>query len=330
MLRLTLLGTPKILLGQTEPALPRKALALITYLALEGSTPRAKLAEMLWCDADQDGSRSNLRQLLHHIGKTALDSHIASDGKCLSLLGDCLSDVGQYRQAIAQQQWSEALKLYKGEFLEGLDLSEADGFEEWLHQQREELQGLYAQALEQQAMQLESKGDLSGALKGFLELLRRDELQERYHRQAMRLYAAMGKREAALRQFARCQAVLQQELGLKPLPETFQLAEQIRLCNLAPVEISTANSVSVLELLMQGFASPMEMVEYLEQLCSNLRQQIHEPQTPSDNLLPPAYSLPLPPALTTSPAASSNKPGLHRLAAIPARKTPVHLASGTR
>lgn len=327
MLRLTLLGQPQLKLGRTEPTLPRKALALMAYLSLEGPTPRAKLAELLW-GSEQEGGRSNLRQLLHHIGKTALDRQLASDGKSLGLEGDYHSDVDGFKQAVAQGRWCKAIELYTGDFLEGLDLGEADGFEEWLHRQREELLGLYCHALEQQALQLETRGDGRGALKLFLELLRRDELQEHYHRQAMRLYAVLGEREAALRQFARCQVVLKQELGLEPLGETTQLADQIRLCNLALAEGS--GSVSVLELLRQGFATPLEMVEYLEQICYDLRQQIHQPQALSDDfLLGVSHHLP-PAALTTNPAASSSRPNPHQWPAIRSRKTPDHRAIYTR
>ncbi|MFN8379461.1 MAG: BTAD domain-containing putative transcriptional regulator [Anaerolineae bacterium] len=59
-------------------------------------------------------------------------------------------------------------------------------------------------------------------------LLRLDPLREKTYRQAMRLMAATGQREAALRQFEACQRILRDELGIAPAAHTVELAERIR------------------------------------------------------------------------------------------------------
>jgi DNA-binding SARP family transcriptional activator len=46
---------------------------------------------------------------------------------------------------------------------------------------------------------------------------------ERAHQILMRAYAASGRRSEALRQYARCQQILKDELGLEPLDETRQV-----------------------------------------------------------------------------------------------------------
>ncbi|MFX6141606.1 BTAD domain-containing putative transcriptional regulator, partial [Acinetobacter baumannii] len=67
----------------------------------------------------------------------------------------------------------------------------------------------------QYAEQLEAAGDLRGALTARLELLRQDELQELHHREAMRLHALLGEREAALGRYERLREILWRELGLE-------------------------------------------------------------------------------------------------------------------
>lgn len=65
MTRLTVFGAPRIFRGDTEIAMPvRKTLALFAFLALEGRSPRARLAAMFWGDPDEPTARRNLRRLM--------------------------------------------------------------------------------------------------------------------------------------------------------------------------------------------------------------------------------------------------------------------------
>jgi hypothetical protein len=59
-------------------------------------------------------------------------------------------------------------------------------------------------------------------------ILRHDRARERTHRQMMRLQAQAGDRIAALRQFDRCVAALDEELGVQPSRRTVALYQQIR------------------------------------------------------------------------------------------------------
>jgi DNA-binding SARP family transcriptional activator len=47
-----------------------------------------------------------------------------------------------------------------------------------------------------------------------------DELAEDMHRRLIALYATIGDRSSAIRQFEHCVVVLERELGVSPLPET--------------------------------------------------------------------------------------------------------------
>src|SRR5262249_44307849 len=69
--------------------------------------------------------------------------------------------------------------------------------------------------------------DMAGALHTALRLLALDPLQEVVHRAVMRLQTALGRRDAALRQYQTCVAVLQRELGVEPEPVTKELYREI-------------------------------------------------------------------------------------------------------
>ena len=62
---LRLLGAPRLQLADaSEHPLGRRDAALLTMLALEAPVPRARVAALLWPDADDDQALNNLRQLL--------------------------------------------------------------------------------------------------------------------------------------------------------------------------------------------------------------------------------------------------------------------------
>ncbi len=229
MLEVSLFGKPTIRLNALEVSLStRKALGLVGYLALEGATSRAKLADLLWGELDDSAARTNLRQELRRIRATTLEGHLLIEGDQLRLKLPLETDVARFQNAIKAEQFEAALEYCKGVFLEGTQWRGAPAFEEWVDAWRETLSSQRRNALKHQAVALEAAGNPRGALRAYLALLEEDELQEHHHREAMRLHSMLGERQEALARFERCCQILKQELGLEPLPETIRLAERIR------------------------------------------------------------------------------------------------------
>jgi TolB-like protein len=111
--------------------------------------------------------------------------------------------------------------------MEGLSINETS-FEQWLASERERFRlivcGMYARVSEI----AEQEGKLEEALNFGLRLLLLDPLRETVHRRLMRLYAVQGRHDAALAQYERCRRELSDQLGVKPQPETEELARGIR------------------------------------------------------------------------------------------------------
>jgi DNA-binding SARP family transcriptional activator/Flp pilus assembly protein TadD len=227
-LDLRLLGRPSIAAGSTFDLPTRKALALLAVLGCAGRTSRARLASMLWTDQAADDARRNLRQELHRLQSTPAGEWIVAAGDDLDLRAGALVDVRCFREAIARGEIDVALDLWRGPLLDGVDLKGASGFDEWVGSEREALARLRHAALERQCDRRDAAGDAAGAIAIARTLVAADPLQEAQHRRLMRLLLAAGDRAGAIAQFERCRAILRDELGLAPMPETAALAQRIR------------------------------------------------------------------------------------------------------
>lgn len=228
MLELQLFGPPVLRIGADPIAIPtRKALGLVAYLALEGSTPRSRLAGSLWPGAELDRARAHLRRELNRLRHTAVGEHLEVSADRVGLLAPFACDVHEFSRMMDAHEYKQALALHRGPLLDGFEVFGIDGFDAWLARWRASLSERMRSALALRARELEEAGELRAALDCHLELIRLDETQESYHREAMRLHHLVGERQAALARFAELKRVLRRALALEPLPETLELYRAI-------------------------------------------------------------------------------------------------------
>ncbi|HEY7041037.1 MAG TPA: BTAD domain-containing putative transcriptional regulator, partial [Methylomirabilota bacterium] len=236
-LQLTLLGGFQAQLAPGDAlVLPtRKTQALVAYLALPlgQAHAREQLAALLWGDMPDAQARGNLRHALSRIRKTlprAVQRGALFDGPSVSLDPALVDvDVAHFERLVADRRpaaLEQILALYRGDLLAGLALREP-AFEDWLTAERERLRELAIQGLTHLLTHQQQAGAVEPAIHTGLRLLTLDPLQEPLHRAVMRLYASLGRREAALRQYQHCLDALRRELGAAPDAETRQLHEQI-------------------------------------------------------------------------------------------------------
>ena len=206
----------------------RKTLALLAFLALEGQTARSTLTTLFWSENTEEEARRNLRRELHRLREAGLRDYLEASHDHLRLIHSSATDVQQFEALVAEGRLEPALLLWRGELLAGLRLENAPEFDLWLETRREALMSTLRKVQLEVAERMEVKGDWHAALKLNQQVLNADRLQERQHREVMRLQYLLGQREAALAQFEDCKTVLLEELGLEPLPDTLHLAQQIR------------------------------------------------------------------------------------------------------
>lgn len=216
--QLQLANAPHFVGSDSAPiALGARDAALLAWLALEGSTPRARLAALLWPDSDAGAARNALRQRLFHLRKT-LGFDAVVGNATLALAEGLTHDLED-----ADHVLGDAAPAAAGEF----------AF--WLEQQRARRRGRLQQSLAELAQMAEDARDWADALTHAQELLALEPLSEAAHRRVIRLHYLAGDRTAALLAFDRCEQVLKDEVGAAPSAETTAL--------LASVEQSSAVGV---------------------------------------------------------------------------------------
>ncbi|MGE0874559.1 MAG: AAA family ATPase [Burkholderiales bacterium] len=206
----------------------RKTEALLARLALapRGGIDREALGALLWGGSAQSAARASLRQALSLIGKALGRDALAAGTRGVALadgIVDC--DVDDFERCCDSSDGGElarAAALYRGDLLAGLALDEP-AFEDWLLGERERLRERALDALARLVVWHRDRGETEAAIGVALRLLAIDPLEEVAHRALIRLYAAQGRRAAALRQYQVCVNTMRHELGTEPAAETREL-----------------------------------------------------------------------------------------------------------
>ncbi|WP_304466047.1 BTAD domain-containing putative transcriptional regulator [Vitiosangium sp. GDMCC 1.1324] len=230
--RLEVLGGAR-LQGLAEPLeLQRRVAAVLAWLALEGPTPKYRLAGMLWPGSGEDTARNNMRQLLRRL-RVATGADLVLGGDVISLSERVATDAVELEGHVFAGRHAQALSL-AGSLLGTLDFDDCPDFDAWVLRAREQLEALRRRAASAEADTREQQGDLAGALHFAERLLVLDPLSEEAYRRLMRLHYLSGDRMAALSFFERCQRMLREEYDATPHPDTLALARDVERGQVRP------------------------------------------------------------------------------------------------
>ncbi|MBI5287468.1 MAG: FHA domain-containing protein [Chloroflexi bacterium] len=237
-LELHLLGRFELRAGETilidRAWRRRKGKALIKLLALTPGRAmhREHVIETLWPEMDPDAAANNLFKNLHYV-RTATDdpllqSLITHEDNVLALSEDVRLDVDAFRAAAVRANtsrdptdYSSALALWGG------DLLPEDQYEPWVEAPREAIQEIHRTLLLGMAAVLLEHGDTLEAEMRFHEAHRENPLDEAPYIGLMRVYAASGQRDKALRQYEELARMLRTEHDIAPPPGATALRDEI-------------------------------------------------------------------------------------------------------
>jgi TolB-like protein/DNA-binding SARP family transcriptional activator len=188
------------------------------------AVPRGRLAGLLWGEHAEEPARHSLSQALttlrSTLGPAATLLQACPEGVRLAREGLEL-DVDAFESAARSRQQAtlqEACRLYRGAFLEGVEIHEA-GFEEWQLTERYRLGELAADAMARLLDLQIAAGEADAAIATARRLVAIAPLDELAHARLIQLYGALGRRGLAEAHYARCADLLRRELDQAPSDE---------------------------------------------------------------------------------------------------------------
>ncbi|MDQ6692873.1 MAG: tetratricopeptide repeat protein [Chloroflexota bacterium] len=237
--------------------------ALLAYLVMEAGRPhrRDALAALLWPEQRQELALKNLRHILYKLrqvldgtgddeaGTTPESTQspylvVTTQTVQFDATGDFQLDVDEFTRLVeaprthqhrrlgvcgsCNLKMAHAVRLYRGEFLEGFGLADSTEFDEWLLLTREALHQKAVYALTHLAAYSQARSDYQQAESYARKQLELEPWNEDAHRHLVHLLWMTGQRSAAIAQYQACRRVLAEELGIEPSPETDALYKLVR------------------------------------------------------------------------------------------------------
>jgi DNA-binding SARP family transcriptional activator len=210
-----------------------KRLALLAYLAVarpRGFHRRDILLALLWAELDQQRARGALRKAVHGVRRALGHDTLLGRGDEDLGLEDAVvwCDAVALERALEEQRLSEALNLYRGDFLEGLYVSGAPEFEQWVAGEQAHFREVTAAGAWALADRFEAERQDALAAKYARRALAFTPMDERaFRRFATQLYR-MGDRAAVLQEANEFEARLRREYGVRLSAETRRLLETVK------------------------------------------------------------------------------------------------------
>ena len=224
----------------------RKSLALLCYLAVTGHPhSREALAGLFWGEVSEESARASLRKALCDL-RRLVGTHLQITRQSVATDGDVSLrlDYQDFQSKLRGVSFApsdpailgdsdiarltEAVNLYRGDFLDGFYVHGAPAFEEWVLAERERLRFKMLQSLHRLVIHYTARDKYDLAIEYSRRLLALEPWHEEVCRQLILLLALVGQSGAAVRQYSEFRRILADELGIEPSPETRDLYLQIR------------------------------------------------------------------------------------------------------
>lgn len=302
--KLFCLGRPILELdGKPVKLEMRKSLALLIYLRLsDHDFSRETLSTLFWPEYDQQHAQSNLRRILSSLNKSINEHFLESDRNKIGLVNrsKIWLDVDRFSQIVFSinahsqnenqtspdflSQLEEAVRLYQGDFLDGFNLGDSPGFDEWQSLQRESLRQELSKVLETLTVGYSTRSEWEPAVTYARQWLALDRLNDSAQRMLIEIYTQSGQRNLAMRQYQEFLRLLKGDGDRSPDKETLAIIDQQKSRDSFPdggSEIPISTPKQVVPILKTKLYIPLshQAIVNRDRLISRLDQGVQRPLT---------------------------------------------------
>src|SRR5215510_9082962 len=215
----------------------RRARDILCFIASRRHRRASKdtIIDTFWGEADFDVVAKNFHPTVSHIRKALNSNQPLKQNFLLYRDNDYLLnpdfaysiDIEEFDRLVAEgasarrareqdrciANYEAAIKLYRGEFMQGC-------YEDWVEEQRSYYHEQYLHMLETLAVAALGQEEWPRTLQLAQKILRDDPYREDIHCLVMRTHAAQGNRAAVKEQYESLRSLLRKELGIEPASET--------------------------------------------------------------------------------------------------------------
>jgi ATP/maltotriose-dependent transcriptional regulator MalT/DNA-binding SARP family transcriptional activator len=221
-----------------------KSLHILSYLCSRRNhrAPKETLVDLFWSGADEDTVAKNFHPTISHLRKALNTGQVVKKDFVLYREGAYFLnpefryrlDTEEFERLLAEarearrtggsdasaQLLAEAIKLYRGDFLE-------EFYYNWIEELQSYYRDLYLEALKELIAYHSEPGGYEHVIRYGQMFLARDPYQEDVHCHVMEAFVQSGNRAAGIEQFDGLRKMLRRELGVDPLPATIARYEAL-------------------------------------------------------------------------------------------------------
>ncbi len=211
-----------------------KTKELFCFLLLNSNrqVSRDELIDTLWYDTDFNKAIHHLHNGIYYIRKSLRDygihaSEIELTGSYRLKLGEALYDVAEFAKHVAtadgvssKTQFEQAVKLYKGDYMERADWL-------WAREERQRLIQAYTKTVLAYAETALKQGDYDDMETYLQAAYNKNPFDEDITVTILKMYKATGNKIGAAKHYRMFTTLLREELGVNPGEEVKRLCEKL-------------------------------------------------------------------------------------------------------
>lgn len=188
-----------------------KAQGLFCYLLLNKQDNREHLSELFWANQEEGNAKKNLRNAIYKINKCSNVPVLVSPQKSIIMLNpDIKIDVDIYKFMDDENE----IDAFKGEFLQGFCPKNAENFEIWILEIRENLECMYIDRLNKKIEKELQNNNYDIVEKYSKLLIKIDEFNENAYVYLLESYKNQGKYNLAIEAYNNVKKLFKDELSI--------------------------------------------------------------------------------------------------------------------